>query len=1067
MGIVEHGIYQDIENISLGTIEMYYLDYIKTSTHTAVFVKNIRLDEHSKPTNGASPKAALKLDRIILIRNENFNLFSNSAALNYPGLVSGNQNGVIHIGHYNANASNINNKTLASVEFAQNYNLCKNYHANIQSNIGKTSHTLNLSASNSGDSDSFVYEKTTTASGSNNGKLSLTEITTYGFGRNKETPSYQFEYGTGTSSNPDFHPNAKDYWGYYKSDFDPNISQSLYVSTTSKEGVDAWSMTKITTPLGGTIEIEYEADQYHKVGYSEKIHRVFKAEAVQTSTNPNRWNIIIEDDAFDDFFNGEGVLGVGFSFPIVCDYSDYLYSPNSGSNVTYLSNAFNSSRSAGFNMDEVNQISYNATTNTVSNLDLTYDCGYDSNGNAGVLTHPSKRKAIASIALSTVYGGGTRVKFITSTRSDNTGTSTNYKTEYIYSGGVASQEPDRFTPAFYQGRSKNSILYNRHEFPPSVGYSNVMVKGKGVDNRDADNYSSYDFINYDDFNFHSGTTIFYGKEKEKLNTNYDTYFNQYETSGTPPNIGLVFSVESIKQSRNITAFDRSRIDIGKVKKQATFDKNGQLIASTENVYETISSTAEVFHQRTHAEVPITYDPNYIQNNTLQDRWDKGAYGPFTSPFSKPYASILNSNAFFSKRYENQVLKKQIVHKDGATYITEFVAFDELTGYPKIIERTDPVTGAVVRVERTYAHEVYPEMGPKSESFNNKNLLGAVTLEKVYKDDVLVDGYKQTYSKYINEINTNAPFIVNGIELSYYSTGAYSSDTWRPQALYIQKGETFSEETTRKLEYISFIDKDKGHVLERIYPGGRFSSVKYGYDNQFVIAELANGRYADFAFSGAEEFEPGLNNMIASGVAQGDASVNTNLNYVHTGKKSLVVSNGTAFKYNGFLPGRQSHQAKVWVRSSDGTMPNVSLAFKVYTDVYDGTNHDIYSELITSSNEDILQVGNWYLLTRQLQNTLSGGRNTNHYLEIICTNNGNSPVYFDDFRFEPVDSPITCYVYDEDKGTLEWILGPENFYERIEYNNLGQPYRTYRETLNGEKLVTETTRGYYRDYITTQ
>lgn len=54
---------------------------------------------------------------------------------------------------------------------------------------------------------------------SNSGKLSLNKIVFYDYGHAQMTPSYLFDYESlSASQNPDFDPEKKDYWGFYKPD---------------------------------------------------------------------------------------------------------------------------------------------------------------------------------------------------------------------------------------------------------------------------------------------------------------------------------------------------------------------------------------------------------------------------------------------------------------------------------------------------------------------------------------------------------------------------------------------------------------------------------------------------------------------------------------------------------------------------------------------------------------------------------------------------------------------------------------------------------------------------------
>ena len=67
------------------------------------------------------------------------------------------------------------------------------------------------------------------------------------------------------------------------------------------------------------------------------------------------------------------------------------------------------------------------------------------------------------------------------------------------------------------------------------------------------------------------------------------------------------------------------------------------------------------------------------------------------------------------------------------------------------------------------------------------------------------------------------------------------------------------------------------------------------------------------------------------------------------------------------------------------------------------------------------------------------------------------VYFDDFRFMPIDGAMTSYVYDSDTDQLRFILNTENMYTEFIYDNAGRLDRVYQETTEnptGKRLVSE-------------
>ncbi|MEW6618173.1 MAG: RHS repeat-associated core domain-containing protein [bacterium] len=115
------------------------------------------------------------------------------------------------------------------------------------------------------------------------GKLTLSKITEYGRGGKNggnALPPTRFEY---YSQNPTWDKYKWDRWGYYYS----NGSIDNHNSSCRLENIipQAWSLTKVIYPTGGTIEWEYESDRYAHVGNK----------AAGTGRNEGLWGVIDND----------------------------------------------------------------------------------------------------------------------------------------------------------------------------------------------------------------------------------------------------------------------------------------------------------------------------------------------------------------------------------------------------------------------------------------------------------------------------------------------------------------------------------------------------------------------------------------------------------------------------------------------------------------------------------------------------------------------------------------------------------------------------------------------------
>jgi len=127
------GTHTDIDpnyvSYSQGTKELYYLDAIKTRSHTALFVKEVRLDamslgidfEHFDFETSAS---TLGLSYILLLRNDQINSSVNTMRSAASVITnSGTDTNVIDVNDVNALTENLNQKSLRKIALAHDYSL--------------------------------------------------------------------------------------------------------------------------------------------------------------------------------------------------------------------------------------------------------------------------------------------------------------------------------------------------------------------------------------------------------------------------------------------------------------------------------------------------------------------------------------------------------------------------------------------------------------------------------------------------------------------------------------------------------------------------------------------------------------------------------------------------------------------------------------------------------------------------------------------------------------------------------------------------------------------------------
>ncbi|MFC5044453.1 hypothetical protein ACFSTE_14885 [Aquimarina hainanensis] len=276
-----------------GIKEIYYLDKIKTRTHTALFVKSPRLDNMSSsstlnvgtkdnpkvyndihinsfyigddgktyfsgiydkilPRDGThriesthtfflnlNPQRSLKLDKIILLKNSGLNkTISKTNSSEQSEFIGGE----IKIDEYYEQFSILGQRLGKLSNLITNRNWKANLFRNIldSKDIIEQSHKIDNVIKTIEFKTSYELAKNSPNS-ANSGRLTLKKLFFSGRNGNALVPPYSFSY---KNINTPFNKNLKDDWGYIS-----NSPQS-------------WSLNKIITPLGASINIEYEEDKF-------------------------------------------------------------------------------------------------------------------------------------------------------------------------------------------------------------------------------------------------------------------------------------------------------------------------------------------------------------------------------------------------------------------------------------------------------------------------------------------------------------------------------------------------------------------------------------------------------------------------------------------------------------------------------------------------------------------------------------------------------------------------------------------------------------------------------------
>ncbi|HAC26029.1 MAG TPA: hypothetical protein DCE81_14035, partial [Cytophagales bacterium] len=479
---------------SEGKKQLYYLNSVETRSHVALFYKDARLD--SRGMNGSS---SLLLKEIVLLSKEHYNKLVSSYAM--PD-ISGTAVGVLNVSdqtNFANKQSYIFKNAQKRVVFEYDYQLCP----------GTPNSVAPWGA----------------------GKLTLKRLSIRGVNDQKIVPDYLFEYG---GLNPAYSEHAWDGWGMYNS---AASELSHPASTNPAEGA-AWSLTRVTTPLGATLDVAYERDTYASVS-GEAVLSTPSAGYAATNYNityfgpssTNLTTILVSPSVAAQFAAGQQVAITG---------EIRVYSPNGGGYfvIPYSGNyqiGFVTSSTIGFTQSYVSLGMCSGPNGSLINVEY----------NGGTIT---KRELMQR-------GGGVRVASITTQDGGQV-----LRSRYLYenngmSMGVVSQEPEWIKPS-------DRSFYNIPGYPTTpVMYSQVTVlSGKLT--------SDADFHTREVYNFETPKV---NQMTSASNSIANSMFRQL----------LNYRDHLLVTQNNIQDYTSA---IGRLNSMQVFDANGTLQSSLTNFY---------------------------------------------------------------------------------------------------------------------------------------------------------------------------------------------------------------------------------------------------------------------------------------------------------------------------------------------------------------------------------------------------------------------------------------------------------------------------------------------------
>lgn len=988
---------------------------------------------------------------------------------------------------YQANKTALDANTLRGNVLEYDYSLANKYHRNIDVNQNRTTRMSSPAVI-----QSSLTVTTNTLLGT--GKMTLNRIVPVEYGGTQVYPSLKFDYNKSVSAdNPDYDPRKTDYWGYYKSDAS-SLGYYGYTTNTSKDYTDAWLLRKITQPMGGVTEMEYESNSYTKVikgnGGFRGASRIFAISDLSTNPGSPLTLSLEEGTALAED------LSAVYNATAAATYTTDVFIPvnQSPSNPldagTTITNYFGTMTytytgtplpvvptNIAFSSDAIVDNSIFKTCTSAGICDPYYNliatAGYEYTGNGWL-------RFSMPVGTYTAFGGGSRVKKII----NRNGTTDAYTTLYEYEDGVALNEAHRveYPLAHYADMAGCAVPEkigggsDPYDLGPAIGYSKAKIKNLGQVNT-AKGWTETQYINSDATEL-SGVYI----DNYKANLSGKSTFTSTAIDAT---YGGSVTCSRVDTGQVVEYVDKFSPYWGLVKEQRVYDAANNMLTRDVYEYETTEQGAMVEN------FVFAMTPKHLSSGL---HYDVGCHC-FTTGF--PYAcnTFDANNTLYQaciKREYPAVLARTTSYGMGTRSVSQTLKRHEITGEAVISQTTgDNNTSALVIKQPAFSVPTFSVMGPKALNSSNLNILGADAYHYIVSDSTLTTpsgSVSASFSGAAVTVYTNTA-LVRGYDLSgnTYTNTASTLPYWYNSSSFSWAGDVGSVDTYglyKKSELssnpfnfgapfssnskwrfgseISLMD-NKGHTIETRSFNNKFNATKLDFNGKYVIAQAGNCNYRSFTFSGFEHHT-------TTGMTDGEVKIPTSLCTItssvaaHTGSYVVAYSgSGLGPNYPVAYGGTGSHgeelglqrdrvyRASVWTHTASASGARISITL----DGSIGGTPSVQTVSMAVTDAKAVTIGAWVLIYADIKvpyNYTSTGGTLNTLIAYLDVQGGGT-AWFDDFQLHPVESSTGAKVYDPVTGRITADISADGYATKYTYDAAGRLTAIYREIPGvGLKLV---------------
>ncbi|MFC7775172.1 hypothetical protein [Flavobacterium sp. GCM10027622] len=1055
-----------------GRKQVYYLDVIKTRTHSALFVKKMRQDDESNTlsiysskinnatefdrskcsryvtqrtdlkfgskgdvfyyANGTSytvahnrvkgkrgkyayldiPKTySLALDKVLLIKNKDLDLVNKSR-----GNLTTNSEGYTYEGYGYTNVKGY----LGEDSFIMNINdlfsdtgsgNLSYFKTNLHQNVldEKDIEGLNIEGKSSKNLK-FIhnYELAKQTVNSNSPQKGRLALERIEF-HDKNDVSYMPAYKFDYhDKNLVYNKSDEDVWGYHK--------------TNSK----IWSLSKIETPTGGEINFEYENDSYRrqaiideKPNVSNIVNRPY---GFKKTSQPQSYGYLITD-----FIKQDGKLYIT---------SNTSYDPSNGFSTFFHKNKevnleFKQGTQRYFDRYEVEdykitrqgldskfEVTLKQTENTLFYGMMEQDF-YPSNYNyANINTDPPKLDMVGLI-----------IPFDTYTTPDSrTGNPEYYSSNGKPGGGL------RVKSVSLRDKSSNAII-SKEDYSYLNPYSGKI---SGITSYTP--FDEYKFIPMLTFLPAPGVNYQYVTVSKKNGNDELVSKNLYEFNVIKPaNYWFGLSNE------NNQFF--SGVSYGDILYANGYQKTFVSYRTENGSQDTYNMTGHYGELKSNYGLLGALKRLKIYNNQGQVLSERSVCynkigGNGTDETGVKESSFLSSTShsttgqgiyvhLLSLQDYPSFEKSVTVLENGKSSTVYYDKYDFLSG--KLLEtRKETSDGKIFKTKVVPAYTKYSAMGSKTENVNNRNMLSQEAAEFTYILDNNV--WKETgvgITTWSNE------WTYQDIQGNLVTPTADKEKIWRKHKMFIWNGQkddgifrNFNDDFNWNIgvgqssnwKQISEVTKYDHYsmTLEAKDVNNNHAATKMG-DKETKITAVGNAKYNELYYSGLENIdgvwlEPG---MSLNGATR-------DITKSHSGKYSLAVNSpgklNIDLKDNQHKAGR--YKLNVWVHKDNA-----------------GYARLLINGATVSFNGPSKQAGDWILKTHYFDMTTAA-------TTVSLIAKAGATVYYDDIMLRPIASSVTGYVYNE-WDEMTHIIGNNGIATRFEYDAAGRLVKTYVEVFDDQ------------------